>query len=46
MPMVTGKFARPISESEIPLTINGAIFARVDRLEEELKRVLQEASVI
>ncbi len=40
------KFARPINESEIPLTINGAISDRVDRLEEELKRVLQEASVI
>jgi class 3 adenylate cyclase/tetratricopeptide (TPR) repeat protein len=40
------RFVRPISESDIPLTINGAISARVDRLEEELKRVLQEASVI
>jgi tetratricopeptide (TPR) repeat protein len=40
------KFARPINESEIPLTINGAISDRVDRLAEELKRVLQEASVI
>src|SRR3972149_2316447 len=35
----------PVSESTIPLTINGVISARIDRLETEMKRILQEASV-
>jgi class 3 adenylate cyclase/tetratricopeptide (TPR) repeat protein len=37
---------RPITESEISATIQGVIAARVDRLEQESKRILQEASVI
>ncbi len=36
----------PIREIEIPLTINGVISARLDRLEPTMKRILQEASVI
>ena len=35
-----------ITESEISATIQGVISARVDRLEQESKRILQEASVI
>ncbi len=42
----TWKLERPISESDIPSTIQGVISARLDRLERETKRVLQEASVI
>jgi len=37
---------RRISESDIPSTIHGVIAARLDRLEREMKRLLQEASVI
>ena len=37
---------RPISESDISSTIHGVISARLDRLEKETKRILQEASVI
>jgi len=40
------KITRPISESEISSTIQGVISARIDRLEIESKRILQEASVI
>ena len=40
------KLARPITESNIPSTIQGVISARVDRLEKESKQILQEASVI
>jgi class 3 adenylate cyclase/tetratricopeptide (TPR) repeat protein len=40
------KVIRPITESEISATIHGVISARVDRLERESKRILQEASVI
>ena len=36
----------PITESQISATIQGVIAARVDRLESESKRILQEASVI
>jgi tetratricopeptide (TPR) repeat protein len=35
-----------ISESEISSTIHGVISGRVDRLEKEIKRILQKASVI
>jgi len=35
-----------ISEADISSTIQGVISARVDRLEQESKRILQEASVI
>ena len=40
------KITRLISESEISSTIHGLISGRLDRLEEETKRILQEASVI
>jgi class 3 adenylate cyclase len=40
------RLARSISESEISPTIRGVIAARLDRLERESKRILQEASVI
>jgi tetratricopeptide (TPR) repeat protein len=35
-----------ITESEISATVQGVISARVDRLEQDSKRILQEASVI
>jgi class 3 adenylate cyclase/tetratricopeptide (TPR) repeat protein len=35
-----------ITEIDVPPTIQGVLSARVDRLENQLKRVLQEASVI
>ena len=40
------KITRSISESEISPTIHGVISGRLDRLEKETKRILQEASVI
>jgi class 3 adenylate cyclase/tetratricopeptide (TPR) repeat protein len=40
------RVSRPISHSDMPSTIQGIISARLDRLEKEAKRVLQEASVI
>ena len=40
------KITRNITESEISATIHGVISSRVDRLERESKRILQEASVI
>lgn len=40
------RLARPFSESDIPSTVHGVISARLDRLENETKRILQEASVI
>ena len=42
----TWLLTRPISESDISSTIHGVISARLDRLEKETKRILQEASVI
>jgi len=42
----TWKLIKPITESEVPATIHGVLSARFDRLENEKKRVLQEASVI
>lgn len=42
----TWKLTRSIVESEIPSTIQGVISARLDRLEKEMKQILQEASVI
>ncbi len=42
----TWRLERPISESDIPSTVQGVISARLDRLERETKRILQEASVI
>jgi len=40
------KTTRPIGESDISSTIHGVISGRLDRLEKETKRILQEASVI
>jgi class 3 adenylate cyclase/tetratricopeptide (TPR) repeat protein len=40
------RVTKHIGEAEISSTIHGVISARVDRLEKELKRILQEASVI
>lgn len=37
---------RPLTESDISSSIHGLIAGRVDRLEKETKRILQEASVI
>ena len=40
------KLARPLQASDISPTVHGVILARLDRLEKEAKRILQEASVI
>ncbi|MGD9043652.1 MAG: adenylate/guanylate cyclase domain-containing protein [Desulfobacterales bacterium] len=40
------KLTRPISEVDISASIHGVISGRIDRLEAETKRILQEASVI
>ncbi len=40
------KLTRPLTEKDIPSTVQGVISARLDRLERETKRILQEASVI
>jgi class 3 adenylate cyclase len=40
------KLARSLTEKDIPSTVQGVISARLDRLERETKRILQEASVI
>ncbi len=40
------KLTRSISKSDIPSTVQGVISARLDRLEKEMRRVLQESSVI
>jgi class 3 adenylate cyclase/tetratricopeptide (TPR) repeat protein len=40
------RLSRPIDESDISPTVQGVISARLDRLEKEMKRILQEASVI
>jgi len=40
------KLARSISESDIPSSLHGLISGRLDRLENQTKRILQEASVI
>ncbi len=37
---------RPITESDVPSTVQGVISARLDRLGRDMKLVLQEASVI
>jgi class 3 adenylate cyclase/tetratricopeptide (TPR) repeat protein len=42
----TWKLTRSMSKSDIPPTIQGVISARLDRLEKEMRRVLQESSVI
>src|SRR5512143_3906837 len=38
--------SRPLGESEISPTVHGVILARLDRLDKEARRILQEASVI
>jgi class 3 adenylate cyclase len=40
------RITKKINEAEISSTIHGVISARVDRLEQDAKRILQEASVI
>ena len=40
------KITRPIKEKDISSSIHGLISGRLDRLEKETKRILQEASVI
>ncbi|MDD1750903.1 MAG: AAA family ATPase, partial [Methanothrix sp.] len=42
----TWKLIRPLTEKDIPTTVQGVISARLDRLEKETKHILQEASVI
>jgi class 3 adenylate cyclase len=42
----TWGLSRPISQTDMPSTIHGIIAARLDHLEKESKRILQEASVI
>ena len=40
------KITRPVRETDISSTVHGIIAGRLDRLEREAKRLLQEASVI
>ena len=40
------KITKPISEADIPSSIHALITGRLDRLEKETRRILQEASVI
>jgi class 3 adenylate cyclase/tetratricopeptide (TPR) repeat protein len=40
------KLTRPLIESDIPSSLHGLISGRLDRLERQTKRILQEASVI
>ncbi len=40
------KITRPFTEADLSSSIHGLIAGRVDRLEKETKRILQEASVI
>ena len=40
------KIIRSITESDIPASLHGLISGRLDRLEKQTKRILQEASVI
>ena len=40
------KLTGPIAESDIPSSLHGLITGRLDRLEKQTKRILQEASVI
>jgi tetratricopeptide (TPR) repeat protein len=42
----TWKLTRSIAESDIPSSLHGLISGRLDRLEKQTKRILQEASVI
>lgn len=40
------QIVRPVTEIDIPNTLQGVLTARIDRLEEKVKRVLQIAAVI
>jgi class 3 adenylate cyclase/tetratricopeptide (TPR) repeat protein len=40
------RVTRQLVESDVPATVQGVIAARLDRLDHEMKRILQEASVI
>ena len=40
------RLTRSLTDADIPTTVQGIISARLDRLENETKRILQEASVI
>ncbi len=40
------ELTRTITQTDLPATIQGVLSARIDRLEKETKRILQEASVI
>ena len=40
------QLTRAIEEADIPSSINGVLTARIDRLQKDAKRILQEASVI
>lgn len=40
------QLSRPISESDIPSSLHGLNAGRIDRLERQTKRIIQEASVI
>ena len=40
------KLTKPLNLANVPATIQGVLTARLDRLEKETKRILQEASVI
>jgi class 3 adenylate cyclase/tetratricopeptide (TPR) repeat protein len=42
----TWKLTKPLTQTDIPPTVQGVISARLDRLEKDMKRILQEASVI
>jgi class 3 adenylate cyclase/tetratricopeptide (TPR) repeat protein len=42
----TWKLTKPLTQTDIPPTVQGVISARLDRLEVDMKRILQEASVI
>jgi len=40
------KISKPVADLEISPTLYGLVFGRLDRLEEQMKRLLQEAAVI
>ena len=40
------KLVKPLHKADIPLTIQGVISARIDRLDQDVKKILQYASVI
>ncbi len=42
----TWKLSKPIRNAEIPSTVQGVLSARLDRLEQAVRRIVQEAAVI